>query len=41
MIHSLKITGTVPYEALGFLGYFDLASPTLTVSHQERVIGVR
>lgn len=41
VIHSLKITGTVPYEALGFLGYFDLASPTLTVSHQERVIGVR
>jgi Flp pilus assembly protein TadG len=40
-IRSVKVTGTVPYAALGFLGFFGLASPTLTVSHQERVIGVR
>ena len=40
-LHSVKVTGTVPYEALGFLGFFNLVSPTLSVSHQERVIGVR
>ena len=40
-IYSVKVTATVPYQSLGFLGYFNLASPTLTVSHQERVIGGR
>ncbi|MFN4140910.1 TadE/TadG family type IV pilus assembly protein [Aestuariivirga sp.] len=40
-IKAVTVTATVPYQSLGFLGYFGLSSPTLTVSHQERVIGVR
>lgn len=37
----VTVTATVPYQELGFLGYFGLAAPTLVASHQERVIGIR
>jgi Flp pilus assembly protein TadG len=40
-IKSVKVEASVPYESLGFLGFFNLAPPTLKVSHEERVIGVR
>ena len=40
-IHTVTVTATVPYQSLGFLGFFGLTSPTLTSRHQERVIGVR
>jgi Flp pilus assembly protein TadG len=40
-IKSVKVEASVPYASLGFLGFFNLAPPTLTVSHEERVIGVR
>lgn len=40
-VYTIKVTAVVPYQELGFLGYFDLLPPTLSVSHQERVIGVR
>jgi Flp pilus assembly protein TadG len=40
-VYTVRVTATVPYQSLGLLGYFGLAAPTLTVSHQERVIGVR
>ena len=40
-IYKVTVTATVPYDSLGFLGYFALNEPTLTFSHEERVIGVR
>lgn len=40
-IYTVTVTAAVPYNSLGFLGYFDLSAPTLTVSHEERIIGVR
>lgn len=40
-INSVKVEARVPYSSLGFLGFLNLAPPTLVVSHQERVIGVR
>jgi len=40
-IYMVTVTASVPYENIGFLGYLGLSAPTLTVSHQERIIGVR
>ena len=40
-IYTVTVTATVPYQSLGFLGYFNLLPPTLRVAHQERLIGVR
>jgi len=40
-IPIVTVTATVPYQQLGFLAFFGLAAPTLSVSHQERVFGVR
>lgn len=40
-LNSVKVTATVPYQSLGFLGYLNLTAPTLSASHEERVIGVR
>lgn len=41
VIKSVTVTATAPYVPLGFMGFLKLAAPTLTVSHQERVIGGR
>lgn len=40
-INSIKVTATVPYKSLGFLGFFNLAPPTLKVWQEERVQGGR
>ena len=40
-IPIVTVTATVPYQQLGFLSYFGLTTPTLSVSHEERVFGVR
>lgn len=40
-IKSVKVTATIPYQSLGFLGFFKLAAPTLLTSHEERVFGAR
>lgn len=40
-IYTVRVKAEVPYQSLGFLGFFNLSPPTLTVSHDERVIGVR
>lgn len=40
-INSIKVTATVPYRSLGFLGFFNLAPPTLRVSQEERAQGGR
>lgn len=41
VIWRVTVTASVPYDSLGFLGYFGLNAPTLVVSHEERLIGVR
>ncbi len=40
-IQTVTLTATVPYKTLGFLSYFGLSTPTLIVSHTERLYGVR
>lgn len=40
-IPEVTVTASVPYQSLGFLSFFGLNAPTLSVSHQERVFGVR
>lgn len=40
-IYTVTVTARVPYNSLGFLGYFGLSAPVLQVSHEERVIGIR
>ena len=40
-IPIVTVTATAPYQQLGFLAFFGLNAPTLSVSHQERVYGVR
>lgn len=40
-LYAVTVAASVPYKSLGLLGYFGLTSPTLTVSHQERLIGLR
>lgn len=40
-VKSVKVTASIPYQQLGFLGFFKLGAPTLTTSHEERVFGVR
>lgn len=40
-INSIKVTATVPYTSLGFLGFLNLAPPTLKVSQEERALGGR
>lgn len=40
-IPIVTVTATASYEQLGFLAFFGLNAPTLNVSHQERVYGVR
>ena len=40
-IPIVTVTATVPYQQLGFLAFFGLTAPTLSVSHEERVFGVR
>ena len=40
-ITMVTVTATVPYQQLGFLSYFGLNAPTLSVSHEERVFSVR
>jgi len=40
-IYVVTVTATAPYQQLGFLAFFGLNAPTLGVSHQERVYGVR
>jgi len=40
-IPIVTVTATAPYQQLGFLAFFGLTAPTLSVSHQERVYGVR
>lgn len=37
----VTVSSNVSYQPLGFLTYLGLGAPTLSVSHQERVIGVR
>ena len=37
----VTVKATVPYQPLGFLGYFGLGTPTFVVSHEERVVSVR
>ncbi|MGH6854924.1 MAG: TadE/TadG family type IV pilus assembly protein [Aestuariivirga sp.] len=40
-IPVVTVTATVPYQQLGFLSFFGLNAPLLSVSHEERVFGVR
>ena len=40
-IPIVTVTATADYQQLGFLAFFGLGAPTLNVSHQERVYGVR
>jgi len=40
-IWRVTVTANVSYESIGFLGYLGLSAPTLSVSHEERIIGVR
>lgn len=40
-IPKVTVSATVPYQELGFLAFFGLGTPTLNVSHQERVYGIR
>ena len=41
IITTVTVEANVPYQQLGFLAFFGLSAPTLRVSHQERVYGVR
>jgi hypothetical protein len=38
-VRIVRVTGTMPYASLGFLGYFGLSAPIMTVTHSERCIG--
>ncbi len=40
-IVKVRVTASVPYQALGFLGYLSLGSITLAASHEERHFGIR
>ena len=40
-IQTVTVTATVPYQSLGFMSYFNLAEPTFSLSHTERLFGVR
>ena len=40
-IQTVTVTATVPYQSLGFMTYFNLAAPTYSLSHTERLFGVR
>lgn len=39
IIRSVKVSASVPYKSLGFLGFFRLTEPTLNASHEERMTG--
>lgn len=41
LVRSVIVTAEVPYSSLGFLGFLGLSSPTLVVSHEERILGGR
>lgn len=40
-IRSVTVAAAAPYQSLGLLGFFKLSTPTLTVYHQERLLGGR
>lgn len=40
-IQTVTVTATVPYQSLGFMSYFNLTAPTFSLSHTERLYGVR
>ena len=40
-VYTVTVTATVPYQSLGFMSYFNLAAPTFSLSHTERLFGVR
>ena len=37
-ITTVTVTATVPYSSLGFMSYFNLAAPTFSLSHTERIV---
>ncbi len=40
-VYTVTVTATVPYQSLGFMSYFNLAVPVFSLSHTERLFGVR
>ena len=40
-VYTVTVIATVPYQSLGFMSYFNLAAPTFSLSHTERLFGVR
>ena len=40
-ITTVTVTATVPYASLGFMSYFNLAAPTFSLSHTERIVSER
>lgn len=40
-IRTVTVTARAPYTSLGFFGFLKLSPPTLSASHQERIIGGR
>jgi Flp pilus assembly protein TadG len=39
-IAIINVTGSFPYASFGFLAYLGLSSPTVSVTHSERCIGL-
>lgn len=39
-IAIINVTGSLPYASFGFLTYLGLSSPTVSVTHSERCIGL-
>jgi len=39
-IAIISVTGSFPYASFGFLSFLGLSSPTVTVTHSERCIGL-
>ncbi len=40
-IAMVTVSTDIPYQGIGFLGYFGLSAPTMHISHQERLYGIR
>lgn len=40
-IYTVEVASDVPYQSLGFMGLIGVNIGNITVSHEERVIGVR
>ena len=40
-ITMVTVSTDIPYQGLGFLGYFGLSNLTMHVEHEERLFGVR